>query len=115
MINPLDYLYYKVYKGLSYISGGGNPMSQIGATMVLLMINFSTIYYLIAGELPESVLTGAMIIIILFCTIYFSIKEDKILAKYDQESEQSYRKGNMIVTVYVILTFVAAICVLRPR
>ena len=115
MINPLDYLYYKVYKGLSYISGGGNPLSQIGATTILLMANFFTIYYLIAGELPKSVLTISTTIITLFCAIYFLIKEDKILAKYDQESEQSYRKGNMIVTVYVILTFVAAICVLRPR
>lgn len=90
-------------------------MSQIGATTILLMANFFTIYYLIAGELPESVLTVSTTIIILFCVIYFWIKEDKILAEYDQESEQSYRKGNMIVTVYVILTFVAAICVLRPR
>ena len=115
MINPLDYLYYKVYKGLSYISGGGNPLSQTGATMALLLINFSTIYYLISGELPKSILAVAMTIIILFCVIYFWIKEDKILARYDQESEQSYKKGNMIVAIYVILTFVAAICVLRPR
>lgn len=115
MVNPLDYLYYKVYKGLSYISGGGNPLSQIGATMALLLINFSTIYYLISGELPKSVLAVTITVIILFCPIYFLIKEDKILAKYDQESEQSYRKGNMIVTIYVILTFVAAFYVLRPR
>ncbi len=49
MTNPFDYLYYKIYNALSYISGGGNPIRHYSAMGAILLINILTIYLFITG------------------------------------------------------------------
>lgn len=53
MINPIDYLYYKVYKGISYMNDGSYPITQVGATGLILIANYMTISYLILGRFPD--------------------------------------------------------------
>lgn len=112
MINPIDYLYYKVYKGISYINGGGHPITQTGATSSLLLANYMMVCYLILGEFTDRFLTVSVFCLIVFSLIYFPLREKSILAKYEQESEKSRKIGNRIVIGYIIFTFLSLYFVL---
>lgn len=113
MINPIDYLYYKVYKGISYMNGGGHPITQIGATCSLLLANYMIVCYLIFGEFTDRFLTVSVFFLIVFSLIYFPIREKRILAKFEQESERSRKIGNRIVIGYIIFTFLSIFLVTR--
>lgn len=114
MINPIDYLYYKVYKGISYMNGGSYPITQVGATGLILIANYMTISYLILGRFPDYFMRISGLFLIAFCIIYFSVREKKILAKYEQESEKSQKIGNWIVICYIIFTCLSFYFVLAP-
>lgn len=115
MVNPFDYLFYKVYKGLSFISGGGNPITHAAATVMLLTLNFIAFWTLFNGISPEPHIFGIVIVFGVMIIIYFTIRENKILARYDQESARSRTIGNTVVALYVILTFVFLIWVGAPE
>ena len=112
MINPLDYLYYKIYVAWSYISGGGRPINNISAIAVLLLSNIITVRLLIFHTLSELFNIISPISVVLFCAIYFNFKkEDKILEKYENESPKSKVIGSIVVILYAIISFASLICV----
>jgi hypothetical protein len=115
MINPFDYLYYKIYSALSYISGGGNPINHIGAIILLFILNCMNIYTLITGELSATFAYISGFLILIVSLIYFYSRQAKIIAKYSQESEQSRTIGNTAVVLYVIISIVAAVLVIRAN
>lgn len=107
MINPIDYLYYKVYKGISYMNGGSYPITQMATTCSLLIANYMIVCYLILGEFTDRFLTVGVFLLIVFSLIYFPVKEKRILAKFEQESERSQKTGNRVVVLYIIFTFLS--------
>lgn len=110
MINPFDYLFYKIYVFLSHLSGGGNPITHLGAMGVLLGINVLTIYLFVYGESPPFI-----IYIILTPLLFYAFpkKMERIISKYDQESEKSRLIGNTAVTFYVLLSIASFILVVK--
>jgi cytochrome bd-type quinol oxidase subunit 2 len=113
MINPLDYLYYKIYVAWSYISGGGKPGNNMPAIGLLLLSNIITGYVLIYKSFSETFGILSAIIVVIFCAIYFNLKkEDEILKKYENESQKSQIIGAIAVISYSIISIVSFICVL---
>ena len=113
MINPFNYLFYKIYVFLSHISGGGNPITHLAAMGTLLGINIMTIYLFIYGNWPPF----SLLYMILAPLVLYAIPKisDKIISKYEKESEKSRLIGNTVVTFYVVLSVVALILVNRMR
>lgn len=108
MVNPIDYLFYKVYNVLDIIG----CETKIIAIAILVQINLMTIAIAIFGTIP----LGAFIfigIIGLYLVSYYTDNEEKILKKYESESESSRKIGNTIVTIYVILTFLIPYLLIR--
>ncbi|MEA5006283.1 MAG: hypothetical protein VB022_07710 [Rikenellaceae bacterium] len=112
MINPLDYLYYKIYVAWSYISGGGRPINHISAIGFLMLSNIYTIHELIFHTFSDTFGIISALFVVVFCAIYFNFKkEDKILEKYENESPKSQVIGSIAVILYVIISIVSLICV----
>lgn len=108
MFNPMDYLFYKIYRGLDIIGGGREVM----ATTILVQINLMTISISIFG----TVSLGAFIfigIIGLYLASYYTNNEERIIEKYESESERSRKIGNVIVAIYLILTFAIPYILIR--
>ncbi len=107
MINPIDYLYYKVYKRISYMNGESYPITQMAATCSLLIANYMIVCYLILGEFTDRFLKVGVFLLIVFSLIYFPIREKRILAKFERESERSRKTGNRVVVLYIIFTLLS--------
>lgn len=108
MVNPFDYLFYKIYNILDIIG----CETEIIATTLLVQINLMTIAIAIFG----TVSLGAFIfigIIGLYLVSYYTDNQEKIMAKYESESESSRQIGNIITTLYVILTFLIPYLLIR--
>ena len=97
MINPIDYLFYKIYNGLDLIGGG----TEVVATTLLVQINLMTIAIAIFGtvSLEAFIFIG---IIGLYLVSYYTDNQEKIMAKYESESESSRQIGNTIATLYAV-------------
>jgi len=114
MINPLDYLYYKIYVAWSYISGGGRPINHISAIGFIMLSNMYTVYIAINKTLSETFGIGSIILEVIFCAIYFnSKKEEMIIKKFENESNKSRVIGNIIVIGYSLLSVISLIYVLK--
>jgi Ca2+/Na+ antiporter len=109
MINPFDYLYYKIYKALCFINGGYESIQQHAIMGGLLLINILTIYILIAGDLPSTALCVMYLLLstAIHSVFYMTKREKKILDKYEKESKKSRIMGNIAVLLYVIVSIVA--------
>lgn len=106
MINPFNYLFYKIYKTLSCFSISGEPIGQVGVMTFLLGFNVLAIYFLIFKEVPSQkigVTVFYLIATILFVA-YRPKREAKIIAKFEKESEDSRLIGNIAVISYVIFS-----------
>ena len=116
MINPFNYLFYKIYVFLSHISGGGNPITHLAAMGTILLSNIITINMLITKKFPTDEFLKVVFVILSLLLFYAVPKiSDKIISKYEKESEKSRLIGNTVVTFYVILSVVALILVNRMR
>lgn len=115
MINPFDYLYYKLDRDtrkLSSVSYG------VPTGMVLFFgLNYLTIYALLTGGgFPSNTSLIVAILLISIPTVipFLSRKRVfRILRKYRKESENSRIIGSLIVWGYVVLTFISAFLVAR--
>lgn len=108
MINPINYVFYKIHSGLDIIGGGRAPLATTGT----ISINLTTSIFAIFGQIPNF----CYIIIIVvgwYLVSYYYDNEEKILKKYESESESSRKIGNTIVTIYVILTFLIPYLLIR--
>jgi ABC-type Fe3+ transport system permease subunit len=101
MKNPIDYLWYKTYKSKLYNRG-----QSMG---LVLLANLYTICFLIFGMASISFVYSILLIILTFALTYpyeRYKKQAKIIRKYYNESEKSRIRGNIIVVLYFILSFV---------
>ena len=115
MIDPLNYLYYKLDRDTRKFS---SVSYGVPTGMVLFFgLNYLTIYALLTnGEFPSntSLIVAILLISILVVIPFLSRKRVfRILRKYRKESDKSRIIGSLIVWGYVILTFVSAYLVAR--
>ena len=117
MINPFDYLHYKIYKAWSQLNGGGYPFSHYAVIAIPYILNSLTIYILIVNEFPsKEIFSGiAFPILVIVFICYRPNREDKILAKYCNESEDSRLIGNAVVVFYYIISILVFILVRKYR
>lgn len=108
MVNPFDYIYYKIHNGLDVIGGG----RAISATIIVFQINLITITTITFDKIPVSYYIIGILIGI-YLVSYYANNEEKILKKYESESELSRKIGNTIVTIYIILTFLIPYLLIR--
>jgi hypothetical protein len=102
MKNPIDYLWYKTSKSKLYNRGQSMPF--------VLAANLYTICFVLFGMHTFSFISGTLIIILplaLTCSYDRNKKRQiKIIRKYYNESEETRIRGNVIVALYFILSFV---------
>ena len=114
MINPFDYLLYKLHK-IERCTGVRTVAYSMGQMGGLLFLNFFTIYgWLTGSKDPTDKISsiGFISIFILIPTFYWILKRDKkIIAKFKNESKKSRIIGNTAVVCYVILSIVSFIWV----
>jgi len=116
MINPFDYLYYKLYKIEMYIGGInlGYSKGQMGG---LLFLNFFTIYGWLTGSKDPTDMISSIVFFLIFILItlfYWILKRDKkAIVKFKNESTAFREIGNLAVICYVILTIVSFIWVIK--
>jgi hypothetical protein len=114
MRNPLDYLWFKMYK-LSFYTHDIEPAITMSS---ILVINSLTICFLIFGKAVFSIgFSMLLIVLCLFITHPYvrHKKKIKILRKYYKESKKSRIRGNFIVTIYVILSLAAPLIIAKLR
>jgi hypothetical protein len=116
MKNPIDYLWYKIYKAQSFIDGKKRPLRDIPFMGVLLGINLVCITWLIYGDIFDNFIIFIFVLDTIIISPYFCEKKQaKILWKYKNESEKSRIRGNFIVTIYVILSLAAPLIIAKLR
>lgn len=106
MINPFDYLYYKLYKAWSHLSFSGIPTHHTGIMSLLLTFNVYSIYtWIFKAKVSITVFmifAFFVVITILFC--YRTKVENKIIEKFDKESKTSRIVGSLAIILYAILS-----------
>jgi hypothetical protein len=113
MNNPLDYLWYKIYKAFSHIEKSA-PSSSCKCMSVLFIINSLSILLIDKDFINNYVWVFFLLIIFIITPYFFTKKQIKIIKKYKNESEKSRITGNIVVTFYIILSFVILFLVLKP-
>ena len=118
MINPFDYLYYKLYKISLYSESGKTGTHTAGSIMsVLLSLNFFTVRWWRSNNLESSdklIYGVCLLILMLIIVVYWILKRDKkVIAKFKNESKKSREIGNLVVICYVILSIVSFILVIK--
>jgi len=114
MINPFDYLYYKIYNALSYINGGIPANRTLGLYGLIIALNVLSIIILIVGDLPDIYIVISLIFVFLFVFAYFrKKKENAIIKRYENETENSRIIGNVSVIIYVLLSIVSFVWAIK--
>jgi hypothetical protein len=116
MKNPIDYLWYKIYKALYIISGRKDTINDAGFMAILLIFNFLSIRWLIYGNISEKfIIWTCVLVTIIILPYFFNKKKLIILKKYRCESKESKIIGNTIVTIYIILSFIAPFIIAKLK
>ncbi|MDR1199692.1 MAG: hypothetical protein LBK94_11905 [Prevotellaceae bacterium] len=103
MKNPVDYLWYKMHR-LSFYTHDINPAITMSS---VLFANCLTLMILISGGISSFSIAFTFILSFFFSCPYEKHKKQvKIIRTYYNESEKSRVRGNIIVALYVILSFV---------
>lgn len=104
-VNPIDYLHYKFDVWISYLSNSRIPEGGVWYPCILLTFNLLSVLNVIIGELNEcTTLIGTVFGVCM--AIYYLAKHEKIVAKYEMESDEASSKGTKAVLLYIVLTFV---------
>jgi hypothetical protein len=104
MKNPLDYLWYKIYKLSFYTEGKATRTTSMGA---VLFANLITVIMLIYGDISFFLIVFALVLSFFLTYPYEKYKKQaKIIRQYYNESKKSRIRGNIIVTIYIISSFV---------
>lgn len=105
-VNPIDYLHYKFNIWISYLSNYSSaPEGGVWLPCILLTFNLLSVLNVIIGELNEC--TTLISTIFGVCmAIYYLAKHEKIIAKYEMESDEASSKGTKAVLLYIVLTLV---------
>ena len=106
MKNPLDYLWYKMYR-LSFYTNDISPAITMSS---ILFANLYTICLLLFGM--DFISFGSSILLLILSFVLTcpyernKKKRIKVIRKYYNESKESRIIGDIIVSLYVILSFV---------
>ena len=115
MLKLFDYLYYKLYR--AHLKGSLNDIAEFAALVLFCLLIFENFFVLSAFlrkvDLLPLFFTDKRQVIICFivllscCSFLFLYKKryKKIIIKFEQETEVQRRKGNLIVSLYVIISF----------
>ncbi len=108
MINPFDYLQYKIYKTMSWLIGNGSER-YYGILFSLYFLNIITITTILIGrQLSDTFAISCGFCILVVGLIFYRKKRERnVIAKYKNESERSRIIGNFAVVLYVILSIVS--------
>jgi len=111
----IEYIYYKFYR--ANLKGSLNDIAEWAAIFFLggmVFVNlFSFILFLRKLELIPYFFTGKSQIVGFMGCLFFGAyllfirkeKYKKIIIKYDQENEEKRKKGNLIIWLYVTVSF----------
>ncbi len=116
----LDYLYYKLYQAT--LKGSLKDIPQIMAAVYfagLVAINILVVYlFLVKIDILPYVFTntrqGGWIIalLIVLSLVYFNKnKRESILKKYFEENQKERIRGNIIISIYVTISFLSIFAV----
>ena len=111
-----NYLYYKIYQ--SVLTGSYRDTPHITTSILmgcLLGINILEVYIILVkldviGNALKSKVYGGLLIAILIGLdmLYFGkSRREAILEKYSEESDDARIRGNVIVGVYAVLSFLS--------
>ena len=94
-----------------HLSFGGYSMQSLSVMGLLLWMNVVSIYELISNK---TIPFGIFIALILL-TLPYAIPSvfDKVMAKYEKESERSCLIGNTVVVVYITASIISFIMVAK--
>jgi uncharacterized protein YacL len=126
MIPVFDYLYYKLYQAslkssLRDIPEFMAPLYLGGLLSVNILVisafmtNLNLAPFLFSNKEHAIILT---LILIVFALIYFrKNRRELILIKYSKEKKKERIRGNIIVSIYVALSFllIFAVAFLKPE
>lgn len=101
LLTPFNYLFYKLYVFMSYLSFSDTPVSHMSAMSLLITLNIITIYTALYGSPPPNKFLISLILLVPYA---FPKVADKIVSKYENESEESFILGNIAVIVYIALS-----------
>lgn len=101
ILTPFNYLFYKIYVFMFYLNFNSSPIQHLAVMSVLITMNIITIHMAIYGSPPPN---KFLIILILLVPYAFPKVEDKIVSKYENESEESKIIGNIAVIAYIALS-----------
>lgn len=104
-VNSIDYLHYKFNIWISYLDDSNIPEGGIWVPCMLLMFNLLSVLNVIIGEWNERTTIISMVFGVCMA-IYYLAKHEKIIAKYEMESDEASSKGTKAVLLYIVLTFV---------
>src|SRR5690606_3106573 len=96
-----NYLFYKIYVFMYYLNFNDTPMQHLGVMSVLIGMNIITVYIAIYGSFPPNKFLISLILLVPYA---FPKVADKIVSKYEKESEESFILGNIAVIAYVALS-----------
>ena len=115
MINPFDYLYYRIYKIWSWFDGGGEPVKHEAGLALLYGLNLLTIYTALYKETPkvESMIIVAFLILAVILICYRPKREKRIVAEFEKKSEDFREIGNIIANAYIIISICAFVLVTK--
>lgn len=113
----LDYLYYKLYR--ANLIGSGKDIAEYAAAILLSGLVFVNLF--VIGSflrkidlLPlffksENQVIIFIILLIAASHLFFLYKSrfKKIISKYENETEAQRKKGNLIVWIYVLISFLS--------
>lgn len=115
MIEPVTYLYYRLYKLYSFFSKDrDNPPYQFASlfgVMVWLIIN--GIAALIGNAFPSDVIIFPSMVFSVVLIMVMSHFEEGIVKRYDKMSKQQKMVGHVIFGVEIIATILSVIILIR--
>lgn len=110
MIDPITYLYYRIYKIYNRIRYNGEKYDILFA--VIIAIYSTSIVALIKKEFPADI---EYLVIGIFSYIVMSIlsrKREKIVKKYDNMTV-SKKIGNLVFFIEIVIAIVSLVFIMR--
>jgi hypothetical protein len=114
MKNPIDYLWYKLYKAFSYIEKGA-PSSSAECMGGLFIINSLSILLIDKDFINNYAWVFFLLVMFIITPYFFTKKQIRIIKKYKNESEKSRITGNIVVTLYIVLSFILLFLVVKSH
>ena len=113
MINPFDYLYYRMYKIWFWLECGDEPVRYLFGLVLLYGLNLLTIYIALYKDIPKlgSIYIAFFLILAVILICYRPKRGKRIVAEFEKKSEDYREIGNIIANAYIIISICAFVLV----